>query len=72
MTQRRQVTTTLKHVVRLVFMNVQGGSADASVLQSLCQSRFIDQASTCRVNQEGAGSHLFDRVLVDQVMVVFI
>lgn len=53
-------------------MNVQGGSADASVLQSLCQSRFIDQASTCRVNQEGAGSHLFDRVLVDQVMVVFI
>ena len=53
-------------------MDVEGGSADASVLQSLCQCGFIDQASARRVDEESAGPHLFDRVLVDQVMVVFV
>ena len=69
---RVSAASTLEHVVRFVLVNVEGGSADASVLQGLRQSRFIHQPSARRVHEESARPHLLDRVLVDQVMVVLV
>ena len=63
---------TLKHVVRLVLVHVQRCRSDATVFESLRQSRFVDQTASGRVDEERAWSHLFDRVLVDQMVIVLV
>ena len=53
-------------------MHINGSCSDPVIFESKSERGLVYEAPTGGVDEEGSGSHLFDRVLVDKMVVVFI
>ena len=53
-------------------MNIHSGRPDPVVLQSQGERGLVHESAARGVDEEGAGPHLLDGVLVDQMVVVFV
>jgi hypothetical protein len=53
-------------------MDIERGCSDSVVFESGGQKGLIHEAPSSSVDKEGPWPHLLDRVLIDQMVVVFI
>ena len=53
-------------------MNINCSCSNSVVFEGKCKGSFINQTSSSCVDQKCSWTHLFDGVLIDEVVVVFI